>query len=102
MVDNTYTTSQNNAIVPSDRNSEANELQVLVDDTVAYIYVSFSQRSLTNKLLWLVYKAFRVLYVSVWFYFLPFIVIMGSYAIPLYMTKQPLIDPFKVASTLPK
>ena len=101
-MDNTYTTSQNNPFVPSDGNSGANELQVFVDDTVAYIHISFWQRSFANKLLWLVYKAFRVFYVSVWFYFLPFVVIMGSYLIPLYMTKKPFIDPFRAAPTLPK
>lgn len=37
-----------------------------------------------NKLLWLVYKAFRMVYVSLWFYFVPFIVIIGSYLVPLF------------------
>ena len=71
---------------------------MLVDDTVSYIYISFWDRSFLNKILWCIYKVYRILYVSIWFYFLPFVVIIGSYAVPLIMNKTPLVDPFKATA----
>jgi hypothetical protein len=35
-----------------------------------------------NKFLYIVYKVIRCFYVSMWFYFLPFIVVFASYLIP--------------------
>jgi hypothetical protein len=35
--------------------------------------------------LWALYKAYRSFYVSVWFYFLPFVTIIASYALPLML-----------------
>jgi hypothetical protein len=32
-----------------------------------------------------VYRVTRVIFVSVWFYFIPFIVLFGSYYVPFYM-----------------
>lgn len=46
------------------------------------IHIPFSERSLCNKLLRLVYLVIRAIYVSVWFYFLPFIALIGSYVVP--------------------
>ena len=35
-----------------------------------------------HKLMRLAYKLFRAFYVSVWFYFLPFLTLLGSYFVP--------------------
>lgn len=48
-----------------------------------YIYISFWDRSFFNKVFWVIYRFLRVFYVSFWFYFVPFTVIVGSYIIPL-------------------
>lgn len=34
-----------------------------------------------------IYKCFRLLQCSVWFYFMPFIALMGSYLVPYYLKK---------------
>lgn len=60
-----------------------------------YIYISFWDRPFWNKVLWLIYKIYRGLYVSCWFYFLPFLSVLGSYAIPLLLHKNHLFDHFE-------
>jgi len=35
----------------------------------------------------LAYKLFRAFYVSVWFYFLPFLTLLGSYFVPYVINK---------------
>ena len=50
-----------------------------------YIYVDFWQRTLTQKLMRIIYLICRSLYVSVWFYFLPFLTLLGSYFVPYFM-----------------
>ena len=66
------------------QNNDEDEGKELVADNDLYIYVSFwRDRPLINKLLWLVYRVLRMVYVSLWFYFVPFIVIIGSYVVPL-------------------
>ena len=47
-----------------------------------YIWISFLDRTFLHKLMRLVYKLFRAFYVSVWFYFLPFLTLLGSYFVP--------------------
>ena len=46
-------------------------------------------RSCLNKLLFLAYKALRVCFVSVWYYFFPFIALMSSYIVPRIMSGAP-------------
>lgn len=46
------------------------------------ICVKFGDLTLGRKILKLVYKAFRVVYISIWFYFLPFLALLGSYFVP--------------------
>lgn len=49
-----------------------------------YIYVNFLRdRSCTNKLLYTIYRIIKCLYTSVWFYFMPYAIIICSYTIPL-------------------
>ena len=52
-----------------------------------YIFVPFLSRSCTNKLLSIIYRFFRVLYVSLWYYFLPFAALLGSFFIPYFFEK---------------
>lgn len=40
-------------------------------------YIGITKRTNSEKLKYVIYKFFRVLYVSVWFYFLPFIFLFG-------------------------
>jgi len=47
-----------------------------------YIWISFMERPFLHKLMRLAYKVFRAFYVSVWFYFLPFLTLLGSYIVP--------------------
>ena len=51
-----------------------------------YIYIDFwTDRTLMQKMRRIVYNVFRSFYVSVWFYFLPFLCLVGSYFIPKYL-----------------
>jgi hypothetical protein len=78
-----------------------NEKNFLNDDTVLkdedgkpaammpkYIGVNYIVYGFTRRLLRCVYKIFRVLQISVWFYFLPFIALLGSYFVPAYLGWQ--------------
>ena len=47
--------------------------------------VGYSERTWGNKILYLIYKLFRIMLVSFWFYFVPFVAMFASYAIPAYM-----------------
>lgn len=39
----------------------------------------------------MIYKLFRILQITVWFYFLPFVVLLGSYFVPyLYQSNSGL------------
>ena len=57
-----------------------------------HIRVQFSDRTWGNMLLYLLYKVFRIFYTSVWFYFLPFVAMICSYAVPYYACQQPGAD----------
>lgn len=54
-------------------------------DEKVYIYIPFFERSPCNMLLRCLYLVYRTIYVSIWFYFLPFIALIGSYAVPYYL-----------------
>ena len=64
-----------------------NEDNILEDDTVPenlkeqfrYIGVKYEG---AEKVLRFVYKVFRILQTTVWFYFLPFVALLGSYLVP--------------------
>jgi len=66
---------------------------ILDDDTMGEytnvkIRVAFSERTTFNKVLRLIYKLIRTIYVSVWFYFLPFIALIGSYVVPYLLQER--------------
>jgi hypothetical protein len=46
--------------------------------------VDYKDLPLGMLLLKCIYKVFRVIYTSVWFYFLPFLALLGSYIVPYY------------------
>jgi hypothetical protein len=58
-------------------------------DFVMYrpLKVVFSSRSRTNKVLYVVYKGMRTFYVSVFYYFLPFLSIVMSCILPVIFRK---------------
>lgn len=49
-----------------------------------YIFVGFNQRSCGNKFLAVVYRFYRVCYTALWFYFLPFAALLGSFFVPYF------------------
>ena len=51
---------------------------------VTSICVDLWQLPIGMMMLKSIYKALRILYLSVWFYFLPFLALLGSYIVPYY------------------
>merc|ERR1719464_736834 len=47
-----------------------------------HIYVKFWRRRCDNKLFYIIYILFRVLIVSVWYYFVPFLALIANFAVP--------------------
>ena len=47
-----------------------------------YIYVNFWERSWGNKIARIIYSICKIVYVTLWFYFIPFTSIYLSYYIP--------------------
>lgn len=56
-----------------------------MDKPPEFICINWRDRSLGNKIGRLIYKLFRVLFASIWFYYIPFISIFMSYAVPFAM-----------------
>ena len=54
-----------------------------------YLMIDFSERDLSNKLCRLVYCGFRILYVTLWFYYLPYISIIFEF----YLTHSAPVNP---------
>jgi hypothetical protein len=77
-----------------------------VKEGVNYIKISFKDRSFVNKVLMYIYRVYRSIYVSLWFYFFPFLCLLGSFYIPYFVnlikrTNTAAIDPeFPPASDL--
>lgn len=68
---------------PDQEVSDANGTNQKEEKTLAYIYIDFwLDRSFLQKILRILYKVFRSFYVSIWFYFMPFLIILGSYYMP--------------------
>jgi len=77
------------------RNAFKNEENLLDDPTVPpflkgegkplmYMKIDFWDRTYFHMLLRVIYKILRVLQISVWFYFVPFLALLGSYIVPYY------------------
>lgn len=54
-------------------------------DLPKFIYQSFWDRSFVNKLAFIIYRVMRAIYVSIWFYFLPFVILFASYYVPYFL-----------------
>jgi len=52
----------------------------------ATIYISWSDRPFHSFVQYYIYRFFRIIYVSLWFYFFPFIVLGVMYMIPVLKT----------------
>ena len=48
------------------------------------LHIAFSSRSFENKVFFSIYKFFRFIHVTIWFYFFPFIALVLTYMLPLY------------------
>ena len=71
-------------------NDLADEVQQGEDSCVlpTHVYISFYDRTFGNKILYVFYKIMRVLLVSFWFYFVPFVAMFASYVIPYYFSHR--------------
>ena len=48
-----------------------------------HIYIDFwKDRAWYNKICYLIYKLFRIVIVSVWYYFIPFVAMVASFIVP--------------------
>jgi len=52
-----------------------------------HIHQDFKKRSCFGMFGMSIYRVYRIFYVAVWFYFLPFLSLLGSYYVPYYMQK---------------
>jgi hypothetical protein len=60
------------------------------EETVARkLKIQFGTRTRCNKLKWIYYKTLRVFYVSIYFYFEPFAVVLLSIFLPLLKEQTP-------------
>lgn len=48
-------------------------------------YIHVHERNWNERVMFVVYKFLRVVYVSVWFYFIPFVFLWGQYTLPIYL-----------------
>ena len=69
--------SMNNQIVDDTLPQDGNNAQLLMK-------INFIQQGPGFLIMRLIYKFFRVIQISVWFYFLPFMALLGSYIVPFY------------------
>ena len=53
-----------------------------------YIHVGWQERGLVNKVLSCIYRLFRCIYVSIWYYFLPLVALFGSFYVPYFIQMQ--------------
>ena len=74
--------AENESQVNSNKISEQEKLQI-----PKYIKISFLDSTWGNMICFIVYKIMKTIYISVWFYFAPFAVILLSYEIP-YLLSQ--------------
>ena len=69
-----------------------NKQNILDDPTVPpflknelkFLKISFFDRTYFHMLLRVFYKMLRVIQITVWFYFMPFLALLGSYIVPFY------------------
>lgn len=45
-------------------------------------YIAVHERSISEWGMYIVYNCLRTLYVSVWFYYIPFVFLLGQYGVP--------------------
>ena len=58
------------------------------DGNLRLLKIQFRDRTYGNKILYLAYKCIRIWYVSCYFYFYPFLVIVGSVLLPLFFSHE--------------
>ena len=67
---------------------EAKRAEILQDEVKinlqTHIRVNFWKRTFGNKILYLFYKLARIMFVTVWYYFIPFVAMLGSYLVPIW------------------
>ena len=52
-----------------------------------YIKLDFMKRSLANKCRYSLFRLFKVLFVSIWFYYAPFVALLFNFIVPLFIEK---------------
>jgi len=56
------------------------------------IRMNWEDRTCHNKWLYAIYRGLRMFHVTMWFYTLPFIFLVGMYFIPIYRDAKEYID----------
>jgi hypothetical protein len=62
--------------------------QVLKDGELRPLKIDWNQRSVGNKFLYSLYKFMKAIFVSVYFYWLPFIAMIFSTGVPFFFRSQ--------------
>ena len=68
----------------NDKNKINDETLPEDNKEITHIHHGFSDLSCFWKVCRLIYKFFKVIQITVWFYSIPFLFILGSYLVPLY------------------
>lgn len=68
------------------------------NETALCMRVSFLELGLTGVFMRAIFKVMRVIQISVWFYFLPFLALLGSYMVPYFYQVSGLANVASVAS----
>ena len=52
-----------------------------------YVKFEWVQRTLGNKIVYSLYRLLKVFFVSVWFYYAPFLALLFNFIVPLFIEK---------------
>ena len=66
----------------SEEDTSEEEEEELEGKMPTHIRIEFSERSTGNKILYLGYRVARFFFITIWFYFAPFLAMFASYIIP--------------------
>ena len=80
-----FSTLADEALEELEEEEESGEYSCILP---THVRVEYKTRTIGNQILFLIYKMLRIIMVSVWFYFVPFVAMFASYVIPAYMQKH--------------
>ena len=56
-----------------------------------YVMQSWKQRKCGNKCLWSLYRIMRIFFVSIWFFFIPFVALTYNFIVPYVYLKKKVV-----------